>query len=276
MPIRMNCQCGKAINAPDAAAGKAIKCPGCAAILKVPAAGAPAAPSPAQKQAYAAPPAAVRSAQPTALQSSRMDDLFSEEGFVNQVAAVCPACRAEMTAAAVLCTKCGYNKQTGTRLDGHKTAGVDISHGEMALLQAKKEMARNQESQDRLLGNTGMPWWMLALILFLIVSSTAITVVAINVSRQVNGTAVFNPLATFLLLGFGACQTIAWGAFASIAIKAYKIDDAKQAALCFFVPFYVLYYVMNHWKQTGKQMIVSIVMGMIGSGFLAGAFAAGL
>ena len=48
--------------------------------------------------------------------SGRKDDLFSEEGFSQEVAAVCPACATEMDAGAVLCTKCGYNKQTGQRL----------------------------------------------------------------------------------------------------------------------------------------------------------------
>ena len=69
-------------------------------------------------QAAAPPP------QPAAPQASAaLDDLFDEEGFSENVAAVCPACRQEMDAGAVLCTKCGYNIESGEKLEGHMTRG---------------------------------------------------------------------------------------------------------------------------------------------------------
>ncbi|TWU21151.1 hypothetical protein Pla52o_41850 [Novipirellula galeiformis] len=293
MPIKMTCQCGKALNIPDAAAGKAVKCPGCQTVLRVPASGAAAASGPAKTgpaktapagsalakpQRPAAPQQAARRpapAAPVAVDTS-MDDLFNEEGFSQQVAAICPACRAEMQADAVLCTKCGFNKQTGTQLSGHKTPGLDISHGTMALQKAAADMARAKETQDRLSGNVGMPWWMLTLVLFLIVSSTAITVIAINVSRQIdNEGGGFNPLATFLALGFGACLTISLGAQFVLIFQAFK-QNVKTGLLTMFVPCYILYFVAKNWVQTRRIFAILVLMGMVAGGFLAGAFAAGL
>jgi hypothetical protein len=46
MPIRVSCECGKQLQAPDAAAGKKVRCPGCLAAVAVPAQ-APAPPKPA-------------------------------------------------------------------------------------------------------------------------------------------------------------------------------------------------------------------------------------
>ncbi|WP_442506216.1 hypothetical protein SH528x_005048 [Novipirellula sp. SH528] len=268
MPIKMTCQCGKVLNIPDAAAGKAVKCPGCQTVLKVPAAGAAAKPQQAAAPSRPAPAAFV------AVDNS-MGDLFDEEGFSQQVAAICPACRAEMKADAVLCTKCGYNKQTGSQLAGHKTPGLDVSHGTLALQKAASDMARAQETQDRLMGNNGMPTWMLALVLFLIVSSTAIAVIAINVSRQLDGGGTFNPIATFLVLGFGACIVISQGAQLMVIVKAFK-KDIKTGFLTLFVPFYILYFVAQNWRDTGRLFIIAVLMGMVAGGFLAGAISAGL
>ncbi|WP_345682940.1 hypothetical protein [Novipirellula caenicola] len=276
----MTCQCGKVLNIPDAAAGKAVKCPGCQTVLKVPAGNAAAKP----KQAAAQPKQAAAPAQPArrpaaaapVAMGNRLDDLFDEEGFSQQVAAICPACRAEMKAEAILCTKCGYNKQTGSKLAGHQTPGLDVSHGTLALEKAAAEMARAKDTQDRLLGNNGMPWWMLALVLFLIVSSTGIAVVAINVSRQVDGNGGgFNPIATFLVLGFGACIVISQCAQLAVIIKAFK-KDIKTGLLTMFVPFYIFYFVIKNWRETGRLFITAVVMGMIAGGFLAGAISAGL
>ncbi|WP_372720085.1 hypothetical protein [Novipirellula sp.] len=275
MPIKMTCQCGKVLNIPDAAAGKAVKCPGCQTVLKVPAATAAAKPKQAAAPAQPARRPAAAPAPAPATTSNRLDDLFDEEGFSQQVAAICPACRAEMKANAVLCTQCGYNKQTGDRLSGHQTPGLDVSHGTLALQKAAADMARAKETQDRLSGNNGMPTWMLALVLFLIVSSTGIAVVAINVSRQLDGGGGFNPIATFLVLGFGACMVISQGAQLMVIVKAFK-KDIKTGLLTLFVPFYILYFVIKNWRETGRLFITAVLMGMVAGGFLAGAISAGL
>ena len=62
---------------------------------------------------------------------------------------ICPACRAEMAGNAVLCTKCGYHKEAGATLEAHKTAGVDIDHGTLALDKAAVDMERAADLQKK-------------------------------------------------------------------------------------------------------------------------------
>ena len=126
MPIKLRCQCGKTLNAPDSAAGKAVKCPGCAKALRVPAAGSagPAAKSAAAKPSAAKPQVPRSTLRPTPSGADDIGSLFDEEGFSAKVESVCPSCRAEMALNAVLCTKCGYHKETGMQFERHKTAGV--------------------------------------------------------------------------------------------------------------------------------------------------------
>ena len=137
MPIRIQCQCGKALSVKDELAGKAVKCPGCAKVIRVPAGKAATA---------ASAPAAPRQAAPA---SDGLADLFDEEGFSQHVAAVCPACAAEMAAGAVLCTKCGYHKESGERMEAHMTPGVDIDAGTMALEAASASMKKTRTCKKR-------------------------------------------------------------------------------------------------------------------------------
>jgi ribosomal protein L40E len=199
----------------------------------------------------------------------RMNELFDEEGFSAQVAAVCPACRAEMPAGSVLCTKCGYNKQTGTRLDGHKTAGVDISHGTLALMKAKADMEKAKRLDDSVLAGAGMPWWMLSLVLFMLISGLSIAVLAVNASRRVDETISFNPMATFLILSGSAFCAFSIGSFLLIAKRAFG-DDKVKGALCVLPP-YTLYYAFKNPRPTWKPLLTSIVLGAIGIGLITSA-----
>jgi hypothetical protein len=268
MPILAKCTCGKAVNVRDDLAGKAVKCPGCGNPIKVVASQggqASAKATQAAPQQRVAVPAAPKAA---------LDDLFSEEGFDRHVAQVCPVCRVEMQAGAVLCTKCGYNKQTGERLESHKTAGVDISHGEVFLQKAGKDMDVETAMQAKM-ANAGMPWWVLALILFFIVSAVSIAVVAINVARRVDGEGSFNAMATFLVLGFGAVQTVALGAYLVILVKAFK-QSIKEGLLTMFVPLYILYFVFKNFKDTWRPFAAYILLSCIAGGLIFGAIRAGL
>lgn len=251
MPIPVKCQCGKALQIPDAMAGKAVKCPGCATVVRVPGA-APARPVASQST-----------------DSQRMNDLFDEEGFSAQVAAICPACRAEMPGGSVLCTKCGYNKATGIRLEGHKTAGVDIDHGTLALMKAKADMEKAKRLDDAVLAGAGMPWWMLALVLFMMISGLSIAVLAVNASRRVDETISFNPMATFMILSGSAFCAFAIGSYFLIAKQAFGHDKTK-AALCVLPP-YALYYVYQYPRPTWKPLLTSIVLGGIGIALIASA-----
>jgi hypothetical protein len=265
MPIRISCPCGKSLNVRDDLAGKVVKCPGCGKPIRVKSVAGPAA-----KPAAPIAPAGSEAAS----ERRRMYDLFDEEGFSTQVAAVCPACRAEMAAGAILCTKCGYNTQTGERLVSHKTAGVDIDHGTLALEKAKRDMAAADKMQSDLLNKAGMPWWALALILFMLGSGLTIAVLVVNASRRVDENFTLNPMALFLTLAGAGFYLVGVGASLMIIVHAFK-QSTGRGLLCLFVPFYMLYHVITNWGETWKLFLVSVVMGGIGGGLFAAAAAQG-
>ena len=197
MPIALKCQCGKQLNVRDEFAGKAVKCPACNQPLRVPAAGQAAPARPAAKPRPAAAPATSGGGD--------LDDLFAEEGMDQVVAQACPACGVPMTANAILCTKCGYNTQTGERLEGHKVAGVDIDMGTMALEKAASDIERDKALQEKMLGKAGMPPWMLALVLSILAGAVGIATLAVNASRREESIG-FSPMATFL--SFRGCVVL--------------------------------------------------------------------
>ncbi len=258
MPIQIKCKCGKTLGIPDGMQGKSVKCPGCQQVLRVPAAG------PAQ-------PAATP--QPTAAADDSMAGLFDEEGFSASVEAVCPSCRAEMPGNAVLCTKCGYHKEAGASLEAHKTAGVDIDHGTLALDKAAVDMERAAELQQRMLRGAGLPWWGLALVLFMLGSGLLIAVLAVNASRRVDETISFNPMHLFLVLSSAAFFAVAAGANFMIILHAFK-DSLQNGLICLLVPvFGVLYYTITHWRETWRFFITSTVLAGISGGLLVAAMA---
>lgn len=268
MPIRISCSCGKPLQVPDAAAGKAVKCPSCSQTLRVPApsgGGAPSAAAPPPRRPAASPKAA-----PV---DPGLSDLFDEEGFSESAQAVCPACRLEMKPGSVLCTSCGYHVEQGVRYEAHKTAGVDIDMGTVALNRAEADMAKAARLQSDLVKGGGMPTWALALILTVLVGLALIGVIAINVARRAEqeGTAnTFNALATFL--GFtGICfNLVALLMQIRIFVHAYK-NDLVKLLLTLFVPFYLFYYVFTNWRATGKSLVIMIVTSVIAGGCYAAA-----
>ena len=225
MPIRVSCQCGKALNVKDEMAGKAVKCPGCGQVIRVPGGQAPAA--------------APRTPQP--LVDSTMDDMFDEEGFGTQVAAACPSCGAEMAANAVLCTKCGFHKETGQKMQAHRTAGVDIDFGELALMKAERDLQQDVKIQKEMLSKAGLPWWGLGLVLFMLGSSVVIAVLAVNASRREEGKEMdFNPMATFLMLCGVAFSLVAAGGVGKLIVHAVKKDATKGQIITLVIGTLVL------------------------------------
>ncbi|MCG8652612.1 MAG: zinc-ribbon domain-containing protein [Pirellulales bacterium] len=266
MPIRINCQCGKVLNVRDDLAGKAVKCPHCATVLKVGGGGASAAASRPTPR-----PAQPRPAAPAP--SGGLDDLFDEEGFSSHVAAVCPSCRAELSAGAVLCTKCGYNLQTGQQLAAHKTAGVDVDYGTLALEKAEKDLHADAKMQSDLVKKGGLPWWALALILILLSAFLGIGVVAVNASKRADNPLPFNPSMVMAMMTAIVCYLVAAGANILILVNAFQ-EHWSKGLFCLFIPFYMFYYVVTHWDETGSLFILAFVMNSIGGTLMFGATAA--
>ena len=203
-----------------------------------------------------------------------MDDFFDEEGFEKAATAVCPACRENMPPGAVLCTKCGYHTVQGVRVAGHKTPGVDISMGDIALEKAKQDMASADKLQKDLIAGAGSPTWVLALVLTLLTGFATIGVIAMNMRQRAAASDTvntFNAVATFLLFAAICCFVVAAAAYVLVIIKAFK-KEPKQGWLCTFVPLYILYFGFSNWKLAGKATLVALVIGGIGGGCLAGYF----
>jgi len=252
MPIQIKCQCGKALAVKDQFAGKAVKCPACGKAVRVPARPAPQAGPRTGASASAANP---------------LDDLFDEEGFSNTAASVCPSCRAEMPPAAVLCTKCGFNKATGQKLAGHMTPGVDISSGAIALEKAAADMSAADKMQRDMTERAGLPWWMLSLILFVLGSATGLAVMAVMSANRVSGQDNFNAMKTFLVLAGSACALVAAGAFFKLVVEAFREDRTKG-----FLSLTVLYlfvFVFQKPKARIGAFLVMLVLGGIAGALFA-------
>lgn len=102
--ITLKCKCGQKFNAKAELAGKKIKCPKCEQPIRVPA---------GNKIAKAKPPT----------QEASIGDLFDEVGFNTEDGSAhrkCPECRAPMTDEAIICIDCGYNENTGKRMETYR------------------------------------------------------------------------------------------------------------------------------------------------------------
>ena len=255
MPITVKCECGKQASVRDELAGKAIKCPECGKPVKVP----------ARPGSSAAPGKAKPAAAPIA---GALDDLLAEEGMDREVASVCPSCKNEMTANAVLCTKCGYNRETGEHLEGHRVAGVDIDIGELALMKAEADIKSAVDLQQQLVGKAGMPPWMLALVLFLLGGATAIAVIAVNASRREEQIA-FSPMRMFLQLGGSAFLLVGFGALLVLIGRAFM--SSRNEGLLSLTIVYLFYFVYKNARATWKILATVIVCGAIAGAMFAGA-----
>ncbi len=124
MPVMLRCdQCGKRLRAPDRSVGRAVRCP-CGARIAVPAPAADSAP----------------------------DDLLAGLEGLSDGAAVgrpCPACAADVPTSAVICTNCGYNFRTASRLATNLEAGPSPATVEPAAPASKSSRRRDLADAPR-------------------------------------------------------------------------------------------------------------------------------
>ncbi len=260
MPIAVRCQCGKSLNVRDDLAGKAIKCPGCQQVVRVPANAPQAVPSKATAKTNptgAARPVAGQAGSATpATAPSAMDSLLNQAGFEFKTGSFCPQCMAQLAPGAVLCTKCGFHLEAGTVVQGHSIQ-LEEEGAEAYLKRAQEDMRRSAELQERLKA-AGMPPWIMALILFGLVSLTAVSVFAVNISRRKDSDVSFNATATLLLLAGIAASAVYAGAYLTVIVRAFK-ESSKQGLLSLFAPFYVFYFAFSRFKKAGVTFIVALL-----------------
>jgi hypothetical protein len=282
MPIQLKCTCGKAVSVRDELAGKAVKCPACQSVIRIPAAGAakstsaatkaPSGATPATKARQPAKPIAAKPAAPVSddFGLGAMDDLFNEAGFEVRTGKACPNCFEAIAADAVFCTKCGFNLETGSKVRAHVADYEDAQSGDALLKKAAKDLEFAQKMQDKMNAGAGMPWWMLALILFMLASVTGVGVVAVNLAKREDATTEFNALQTLMLLGGIGVSVVGCGAFASVLYRAC-MESVKEGLMSLFIPMYILYYGFSRFEVAGKATILGLIASAVGGGLLVAA-----
>lgn len=109
--IAVKCDCGKSFAAKAEWAGKKVKCPACAKPVRIPG-------GKAKLPAKKTPPP-----PPVPASNVSIGGLFDEVGFNTEDGSAhrkCPECRAPMSDEAVICIDCGYNENTGKKLETYR------------------------------------------------------------------------------------------------------------------------------------------------------------
>ena len=257
MPLRVNCQCGVALNVPDAMAGKQVKCPKCQKVIPV------AAPNAPQPTAPAAKPAAPKPTTPNSPGGQdAMSILLDSAGLKKREGIFCPGCDRPLPTGSAICVGCGYNLQAGSKIEGFEVETKEF--GNKRLAEAADMMAREVETEKRLL-KAGMPWWMMLAIILgvLFMMSSILLKMDANTSGKVSSvpilakfqSASFGPVIAFSV-GGAACLV---GLFALFAIQATAFKESiQQGLLCTLTVLYVFYYMFSRMKSRKLGSTVAI------------------
>ena len=271
MPIQLKCTCGKAVSVRDEMAGKAVKCPACQSVIRVPTVGAAKpAPSSAAKPASSGTPRAATAKPADDFGAGAMDDLFNEAGFQLRTGKACPSCFEPIAADAVLCTKCGFNLETGTKVRAHVAEYEDAQSGDAILKKAARDLELAQKMQDKMAAGSGMPWWMLALVLFMLASVTGVGVIAVNLAKREDATSEFNAVQTLMMLCGVGFSVVGSGAFTVVLYRAC-MESVKEGLMSLFIPLYILYYGFSRFEVAGKATILGLIASGVGGGLLVAA-----
>lgn len=194
---------------------------------------------------------------------SALDGLFEAAGLTQRQGNFCPSCDAPVQPGAVLCVKCGLNFAEGVVHEAHKVQSTK-QFGNKRLNEAADMMAREADTQNRLLGS-GTPWWFMVaglagLIVFIggaLIKMDAIT------SGQISGNKMMARIQnahmmTVLVASAGAASSLV-ASFSYIALVAGAFfETTKQGLLCLLAPFYVVYYMFSRIKS--RRLMSTVIM----------------
>ena len=277
MPIRVTCQCGQSVNVPESMAGKSGKCPKCQQLIRVPASGAtdgqPAKSAAAPKSGAAQKQGKLPTAGSPAT-ANNMAGLLDAAGLVQKSGVFCPTCEQPSRPGAVLCTNCGFNFAEGTKVEGHKTVEKK-QFGNKNLNHAAEMMKRDESTQKRMMA-TGMPWWMMLAMLAGLLTFVGGALIKMDATQTKKiSTIVFMAkiqkadwlpvMAASLGLG---CLLIAIFSYIAMVFIAF-FESRKQGLLCLFVPLYLVYYMFSRiWSQkllstVAVMWVTSILAGVL-------------
>lgn len=247
MPLRVTCQCGVALNVPETMAGKGVKCPKCQSVIAV---GTPAKTAPATKPATSK-PAAKASASNTS--QDAMAKLLDSAGLKKREGIFCPSCDRSLPPGTAICVGCGYNLEAGSKIEGFEVEVKEF--GNKRLVEAAEMMAREVETENRLL-KAGMPWWTMAAIILAVMFMMTAILLKMDVKTSGNVSSVpmiaklqsanYGPVIAFSA-GGGACLIALFALFA-IQATAYK-ESIKEGLLCSLTILYSFYYMFSRLKS---------------------------
>ena len=250
MPLRVSCQCGVALNVPETMAGKGVKCPKCQSVIAVPAS---ASTNPPKTQPAKSPAAKAPAASAPAGGQDAMSKLLDSAGLKKREGTFCPSCDRSLPPGTAICVGCGYSLEAGSKIEGFAVETKEF--GNIRLVEAAEMMAREADTEKRLL-KAGMPWWMMfAIILGVLFMMTAILLkMDVKTSGNVSSVPViaklqsadFGPVIAFSA-GGAACLVALFSLWA-IQGSAYK-ESMKQGLLCTFTIVYSFYYMFSRMKE---------------------------
>lgn len=250
MPLRVSCQCGVALNVPETMAGKGVKCPKCQSVIAVPAS---ASTNPPKTQPAKSPAAKAPAASAPAGGQDAMSKLLDSAGLKKREGTFCPSCDRSLPPGTAICVGCGYSLEAGSKIEGFAVETKEF--GNIRLVEAAEMMAREADTEKRLL-KAGMPWWMMfAIILGVLFMMTAILLkMDVKTSGNVSSVPIiaklqsadFGPVIAFSA-GGAACLVALFSLWA-IQGSAYK-ESMKQGLLCTFTIVYSFYYMFSRMKE---------------------------
>jgi len=229
MPIKVACHCGASFSAKDELAGQTLLCPKCHQPLTI------------------SPPQQARA-------SNGMDDLFEDVGLKEVRGPRCPQCGVGVQPNAVLCVQCGYNLQTGEKIQGlTNRSSSERGHGEASdtLLERAAQRIEEEKLEDKKQRAQGTPIYILVLGLVGMISFVATMFL---LPRE---------LAFFYCGGAVAVLGLLMSVYYGIRILIVAFSESVWCGLAFFIPvvggLYSLYYIITRWDQAGGFFIMQLL-----------------
>ncbi|GIW98968.1 MAG: hypothetical protein KatS3mg111_2301 [Pirellulaceae bacterium] len=209
-----------------------------------------------------------------------MEALFEEVGLTQKKGPVCPECSTEIKPGTILCTNCGYNFQTGTKVTTvqrskkKKDEEPEEVFDNLYLQEAAQNMKRDLEMDARR-ERAAMPWWVL--MSFLIGAITLSIAGVIIVDGKFGEPADANtfigkvqrwPVAT--TVGLTALITgVVISLFAQIDLTVFGFKNSvKEGLLCLCLPliYSVIYGAMNWNRNKAPLKAFGIAIVFVATG----------
>jgi uncharacterized Zn finger protein (UPF0148 family) len=239
-------------------AGKSGKCPKCQQPIKIP------QPAPnATKTPQAAPGAKPKATQQPPAANNSLDGLFEAAGLTQRKGNFCPSCDAPVQAGAVMCVQCGLQFAEGTVLESHKVE-TKRQFGNKRLNEAADMMAREADTEKRLLG-AGTPWWFMfaGLAGIVVFIGGAVIKMDASTSGQISSNAMMAriqkaAMLTVLIASAGsAAGLVASFSYIAIVVNSFY-ESLKQGLLCLFAPLYIVFYMFS--RIISRRLLSTVIL----------------